>query len=250
MVSEARKLKRREHAKRRRERLANKEDTLKLRSGVRHASDIARVMRKYSALKEQGLLTECAGCNLDIIIVPDENNCISYCTECNRELCELCVNNSRCSLCNLSKVELIPCPRAVPMEGLLLPCVNFDRATRDHNKGCRRAIPAREYYTHVEACSVNIAEQNNPMGAVQPPPEIPVEQVAALSSGGEENWNNDNDPPAPARNMYDAINNGIRNPALDIAVPSWAVSIVYGSRSARRNQKKKRKRMRQAIRLS
>ena len=115
------------------------------------------------------------------------------------------------------------------MEGLLLPCVNFDRSTRDHSKGYRRAIPAGEYYTHIETCSVNIAERNNPTGSVQPPPEIPAEQeVVAVSSGEGENWDND-DRPAPARSMFEAIDNGMRNPELDIAVPSWAVSIVYGS---------------------
>ena len=74
------------------------------------------------------------------------------------------------------KVEFIPCPRTMNLENLFLPCVNFDRATRDHKKGCRRVIPAGEYYTHIEACSINIVGINNPTGSVQPPLEIPAEQ--------------------------------------------------------------------------
>ena len=150
----------------------------------------------------------------------------------------------------IPSVKFIPCARVINLEDLFLPCVNFDRATRDHNKGCRRAIPAKEYYTHITASSINFAEINNPTGSLQPPPEVPAQQeVVAMSSGEKENWDND-DRPAPSWSMFEAIDNGMRNPELDIAVPSWAVFIVYGSRSARRNQKKKRRNLRQACRLS
>ena len=221
--------------------------------------DIASVSRNYDDMKAKGLIAECDGCQVGVAILPtldtETQKLIIYvCVDCKRELCPRCgvrAETLRSPCCNLKGAERRPCLQTDKRIKLLLPCSGFDRSTRDPTKGCRRAIPASQYYEHIAECGHNLAQINNPIGdlpeALLAPPTPPEMEAAA---SGEENWNNDNDPPAPARNMYDAINNAIRNPAFDIAVPSWAVSIAYGSRSARRNQKRKRKRMRQAFRLS
>ena len=245
MVSEARKVKRREHAKLRRDRQANSPNVLRRRSGAKHVCDIARVVHKYNQLKQQGLLTECLGCKMDAIILPNVKSKIPVCDKCNRELCQLCGARSKCSLCNLEGIKFVSNPRALDVENLLLPCVNFDHTTRDHNKGCRRAIPAKDYYGHIAGCSIIIAELNNPTGPPHLIPEIPIQQEATTAdSGEEESWDNDN--PAPPRNMFQAIEDGMQNPDLDFAVPSWAAPIVYGNRNARR----RRRRLRQTFRRS
>ena len=158
----------------------------------------------------------------------DEHQLIHVCTSCEREFCQRfgeLAKKVRCLLCNLKEAELRPCSRAVNCTELLLPCTSFYRATRNPTKGCRRAIPAPNYYEHFAACGRNIAEINNPAEDLPQPvlePPTPPEMEAAAS--GEENW--DDDGPVPLRSMFEAIEVGMQYPDVEIALPSWAVGII------------------------
>ena len=142
-------------------------------------------------MKARGLIAECDGCQMSVAIVPkfDKQMIVYACAKCKRELCPRCGKRAeelRSSCCNLKGAELRSCLRAVKWAELLLPCSNFDRSTRDPTKGCRRAIPASQYYEHIAVCGHNIARINNPIGDPPEPvlaPPTPPEMEAAASGG-------------------------------------------------------------------
>ena len=250
MVSDARKQKCRERKKKRLARQAGTTNSLRIRGGVRHVRDIARVSRNYENMKEQGLIKECEGCHMSVAILPtrdeDTQELIIYaCKACNRELCPRCgvrAKTVRSPCCNLKGAERRPCLETDERLTLLLPCSGFDPNTRDPTKGCRRAIPASQYYGHIAECGYNLARINNPIGDLPEeiliPPSPPEIEIATT---GEGSW--ENNDPAPPRSMFDAIEAGMQNPNLTIALPSWAVGIVQGgSRNSRRRQRQRARR--------
>ena len=242
MVSDARKRKCRERKKKRLAQQAGTTGSLRIRGGLKHIRDIARVSRNYEDMKAKGLIAECDGCQMGVAIVPkfDKQMTVQVCAECKRELCPRCGERAetlRSPCCNLKGAERRPCLRAVKWAELLLPCSSFDRSTRDPTKGCRCTIPASQYYEHITVCGHNIAKINNPIGDLPEPmlaPPTPPEMEAAASGG--ESW--DLDDPAPPRSMLGAIEAGMQNPNLAIPLPSWAMGIVQGgSRNSRRCSK-------------
>ena len=58
MVSEARRRKCRERKKKRLVQQASAADYLRIRGGIEHVRDIARVSRNYEQMKAQGFITE------------------------------------------------------------------------------------------------------------------------------------------------------------------------------------------------
>ena len=201
-------------------------------------------------MKAQGLIKECDGCHMSVAIlpIPDKKTqklIIYACKACNRELCPRCgvrAETVRSPCCNLKGAERRPCLETDDRLKLLLPCSGFDPNTRDPTKGCRRAIPASQYYGYIAESGYNLARINNPIGDLPEEilaPPTPPEMEAAAS--GEESW--DNDDSAPPRNMFEAIESGMQNPNLTISLPSWAVGIVQGgSRNSRRRQRQRARR--------
>ena len=89
MVSEARRRKCRERKKKRLAQQACAADYLRMRGGVKHVWDIARVSLNYKQIYAQELITECNGCHMGVAILPtfDQRNSIYVCNTCNQELC-------------------------------------------------------------------------------------------------------------------------------------------------------------------